>query len=532
MKKFLIYDYSLNSNKNIEYFKTFSINKDNNNSLFKYFMKTHKIARELNKIMISEYKFLNSALYLSLFKLTDEILFKSIRVLEIVKDIKKDYPDSVIFVDTKYNRYLNLFAKELNYDFKDVILKDRNSNLQKNNLIKTIAKIIILIFNSFKLVKMDSKNIFFLYNDKISFEFAKPYIEDNMVTYPFFSSGFKFKKNNYGIKEYINFKFIVLKELFRGIKNYRKNKAYINNSILPIEIKEIFLSKLFELELNAMMILSLNKKYPNLENILGLFDTYNSIDYVTERLNKEQNIKTICIPHGINFKYKVHYISYGVNVYTFWSKNHLKRMEDSNLINDTKTNKVLTGNIVYKNTLDYLQNKKLNNKNILVIGEYFPKDDYYTSPFNEKTTKELFDTLKDFMDKNQDCHLNIRTRLNDDYCKLALKYVSSNIKISSPNVSIIDEINNSDLIISVFSNSLHEGLLLEKNVLQVNLLGIENYRDLANDNLLFYADTSEKVKRILEIWYRNNLPKLDYEKHLKEYANNGNFEKLDLKGIK
>lgn len=281
-----------------------------------------------------------------------------------------------------------------------------------------------------------------------------------------------------------------------------------------------------------MMILSLNKKYPNLENILGLFDTYNSIDYVTERLNKEQNIKTICIPHGINFKHKVNYISYGANVYTFWSKNHLKRMEDSNLINDTKTIKLITGNIVYKNTLNYLLNRKLNNKNILVIGEYFPKDDYYTSPFNERTTKELFDTLKDFMDKNQDCNLNIRTRLNDDYCKLALKYVSNNIKISSPNVSIIDEINNSDLIISVFSNSLHEGLLLEKNVLQVNLLGIENYRDLANDNLLFYADTSEKVKRILEIWYKSDLPKLDYTKHLKEYANNGNFEKLDLKGIK
>lgn len=123
-----------------------------------------------------------------------------------------------------------------------------------------------------------------------------------------------------------------------------------------------------------MTVLSLKKKYPDLENILGIFDAFSSIDYITEKLNKEQNIVTICIPHGINFKYKVHYISYGVNVYTFWSKNHLKRMEDSNLTNDTKTNKVLTGNIFfYKNTLDCLQNKKLNNKNILVIGEYFSK---------------------------------------------------------------------------------------------------------------------------------------------------------------
>lgn len=532
MKKILVYDYVLNPNKKIEYFKTFSINKDNNNLLYKYFIRTHKTVREFNKILISEYKFLNSALYLSLFKLTDEILFKNIRILEIVKDIKEEYPNSIIVIDTKYNKYLKLFAKLLNYDLKHINILDRFNLIVEKNFIKSAIKLFLALINPSVAIDKKIKNIFFLYNDKVSYEFAKPYIQDDVITYPFNSSSLIYKDNKYGVEKYINRKFIVLKEFLSGITKYRKNKIEIHKSFLPKEIKEIFKSKLLELELDSMIVLSLKYRYPNLENILGIFDAFSSIDYITEKLNKEQSIKTICIPHGINFKYKVHYISYGVNVYTFWSKNHLKRMEDSNLINDTKTNKVLTGNIVYKNTLDYLQNKKLNNKNILVIGEYFPKDDYYTSPFNEKTTKELFDTLKNFMDKNKDCHLNIRTRLNDDYCKLALKYVSSNIKISSPNVSIIDEINNSDLIISVFSNSLHEGLLLEKNVLQVNLLGIENYRDLANNNLLFYADTSEKVERILEIWYKNNLPKLDYSKHLKEYANNGNFEKLDLKGIK
>ena len=532
MKKILVYDYVLNPNKKIEYFKTFSINKDNNNLLYKYFIRTHKTVRELNKIIISEYKFLNSGLYLSLIKLADEFFFTCIRILEIIKDIKIEYPNYSILVDTKYNRFLKLFAELLNYDLENIYIENKIYNPLRTNNIKIFIKIILLLINSFRIKHENIKNIFFLYNDKVSFEFAKPYLDDSLITYPFCSPGLIYKNNKYGVENYVDSKFIVFKEFLKGLRNYRNNRMKIIRSNLLMEIKDIFLSKVFELELNSMTVLSLKKKYPDLENILGIFDAFSSIDYITEKLNKEQNIVTICIPHGINFKYKVHYISYGVNVYTFWSKNHLKRMEDSNLINDTKTNKVLTGNIVYKNTLDCLQNKKLNNKNILVIGEYFPKDDYYTSPFNERTTKELFDTLKNFMDKNKDCHLNIRTRLNDDYCKLALKYVSNNIKISSPNVSIIDEINNSDLIISVFSNSLHEGLLLEKNVLQVNLLGIENYRDLANDNLLFYADTSEKVKRILEIWYKSDLPKSDYTKHLKEYANNGNFEKLDLKGIK
>ena len=75
MKKILVYDYVLNPNKKIEYFKTFSINKDNNNLLYKYFIRTHKTVRELNKIIISEYKFLNSGLYLSLIKLADEFFF-------------------------------------------------------------------------------------------------------------------------------------------------------------------------------------------------------------------------------------------------------------------------------------------------------------------------------------------------------------------------------------------------------------------------------------------------------------------------
>jgi hypothetical protein len=516
---------------NIFLLEDMTLNSDNTSkiALYKYFMKTHKKARELNKIILNENKSLNLAMHLSLIKLSDEIIFKIIRVLEILKDIQLNNPNSQITVNTIYNKYLITFARLLNYNLQNAVIIDISSNTIKSNILKTIVKIILLTINSLRVNKKNIENIFFLYNDKIAFDFAKPYLESSLTTYPFFSPGLTYKQKKYDVEEYISFKFIVFKELLVGLKKYQTNKKDILNSNLPLEIKEVYLSKLFELELNSMMIMSLKHRYKNLKNVIGLFDTYASIDYVTQQLNSFQNINTVCIPHGINFKYKVHYISYGVNTYTFWSKNHFKRMEESNLISDINTNKIITGNAVYQNTLKHIVPNQTGSKNILVVGEYFSTDDYYSSPFNKEVSQKLFETLKEFIDAHPDCHLTIRTRLNDEYSKLASKYTSSKIQLSSPDISMIDEINQNDLIISVFSNALHEALLLEKNVLQVNLLEIENYRDLADDNLLFYADSIEKVKNILNKWYEGNLPKLDYKKHLSEYANNGKFQPLDIK---
>jgi hypothetical protein len=496
--------------------------------LHKYFMTSHKRAREFNSIILKSDNSFNRSMHLSLIKLSDENFFKIIRILEILQDIQSKNPNSNITIHTVYNNYLNSFAKLLNQDLQNIVIFKNAFSSMNTNILKTIVKIFILLMNSFRVCNKSIENIFFLYNDKIAFEFAKPYLDNSLITYPFFSLGLSYKQKKYDVKEHINFKFIVFKELLIGLKNYQNNKHNLLNSNLPLEIKTIYLSKLFELELNSMMILSLKHKYKNLKSIMGLFDTYPSIDYISEKLNTSQNINTICIPHGINFKYKVHYISYGVNTYTFWSKNHFERMEQSNLIGDITTTKVITGNIVYQKTLSHIKEKQKSNKNILVVGEYFSTDDYYSSPFNKEVTEKLFEALKEFIDTHNDSSLTIRTRINDDYSQLASKYISSRIQLSSPDVSMIDEINQNDLIISVFSNALHEALLLEKNVLQVNLLEIENYRDLADDNLLFYADSIEKVKNILNKWYEGNLPKLDYKKHLSDYANDGKFQLLNF----
>lgn len=492
-----------------------------------YFMRSHKLARDINKILL-EAICIQSELHCSLLKSTDKTIFAAARIIEVLKDMNQN---DNIDIKTDYNQYLNYFFNILDIDYKNLNLLDTQKKKFKLSFFKNIVKILILMINSLKVKKRDNESIFFMYNDKISFEFAKPYLE-NCLSYPFFSLGLSSKvqkyddKDYFQYKNYLQYKYISPTNLLYGIKAYCINKKSINSSNLPEVIKLLYIEELLNLEINSMMILSLKIKFNNLKTIMGLFDAYASIDYITYHLNSLYNIKTICIPHGINFRYKVHYISYGVNTYSFWSNDHLQRMKESNLILDNKIKRTITGNIVYKNTLSKLNKKNKKGKNILVVGEYFSKDNYYLSPFNSETAKIFFDTLSGFIKLHKDCKLTIRARLNDDYAKLSQLYISKRVFLSSPAKSMIEEINENDLIITVFSNALHEALLLEKEVLQVNLLGIENYRDLAKDSLVYYADTKEAFLNNLENWYNNKLPLIDYPQHLDKYCNNAEFLKL------
>jgi len=495
-----------------------------NLELYKYFMRSHKLTREFNKKILDKYNNIPIDLHISLLKFSDSIFFEASRIIEIIKDYN-EY--DCIKVDTKYNDIIKVLIKILDINDLNIFFVENKMKINNFSFFKYIAYSLTLLFNSLFVKKYNDKNIFIMYNDKISFEFFKPY-EKSSIAYPMYDNKLKFSPSNYILDRYLNRKFISLNFYKKGIIQYFKNRLLLNKSNLPLVIKKIYISKLINLEINTMIVMSLKDKFKNLKNIMGIFDTNPAIDYITNQLNSI-NIQTICIPHGINFKYKVSYISYGTNIYSLWSQNHFIRMEESKLLKNKNVKTIISGNIVYKQTLKKIEQKlHKNEKKILVIGEYFSNDNYYSSPFNKKTSQILFDTLKLFCNEKKDIKVTIRTRLSDGYYKLAKNYISNSIQLSSPSNSIIEDINNHDLIISVFSNALHEGLLLNKKVLQVNLLGIENYRDLARDGLVYYADTEESLRNILLQWYNNTLPKLDYKKHLELYANNGKFIKINV----
>ncbi|WP_169777298.1 hypothetical protein [Campylobacter mucosalis] len=493
--------------------------------LYKFFMTAHKKTRELNKILLKRFS-LNNSIHASLLKMMDEELYYTVRILEVVESIRKRNMDAEISILVRNNIYILPVSDILKIDIGNIKIISVKKDKFSIKKILSVFRVFLLVVIGFFVKKKYQRNIFFLHNDKVSFSFAKPYLDNNTITYPFFSFSLKCRSMHYDEKEYISSKFIVLSELFMGYKRFKANKKNIVKLDMDSNLVKLYLDRLCELEIVSMMVLSLKHKFVNLKNIIGTFDTYSPIDYVTFLLNKMQNITTICIPHGINYKYKVNYISYGTNIYTLWSRDHYDRMEFSNILDGHKVKKVITGNVVYSNTLKYKM-EKIYEKKILIIGEYFSTDSYYSSPFNTEISKRLLSLVSKFVETHN-CLLTIRTRLNDSYCKIANEYSSDRVKITSSDTSIIEDINDNDLVISIFSNALHEALLLGKIVLQVNFLEIENYRSLAEDKLVYYASTEDELNKILVLWYDGLLEYTDYNLHLEKYANSGNFFRIEL----
>jgi hypothetical protein len=227
--------------------------------------------------------------------------------------------------------------------------------------------------------------------------------------------------------------------------------------------------------------------------------------------------------------YKVHYISYGCNYYGFWSQNHKERFEAHLLADSFNTETSITGHTGFQELYTRFQKDTQieTSPAILVVGEYFAKDGYYTSPFNRKATIALFESLKTFAER-ENIPITIRTRLHDEYYDIACRYLSDHIRLSSPEVSLYEDLKNHDLILSVFSNVLHEGLILDKQVFQVNLLGFENYRDLAEKGLVHYADSTEKLMQILGQYRNKELPSLDFTLHREVYCNHCHYKPLTI----
>jgi hypothetical protein len=71
----------------------------------KYFIKAHKSTRELNKILLLD-SHINIQLHLSLMKLSDQLFFDAIRIIEIVKDLLTKHKK--IYIKTKSNKLISL----------------------------------------------------------------------------------------------------------------------------------------------------------------------------------------------------------------------------------------------------------------------------------------------------------------------------------------------------------------------------------------------------------------------------------------
>ena len=130
--------------------------------------------------------------------------------------------------------------------------------------------------------------------------------------------------------------------------------------------------------------------------------------------------------------------------------------------------------------------------------------------------------------KKYDLSITIRTRLSDEYYKIAQKFEGTRITISSPKVALMDDILKHNLIITIFSNAINEALLLNRNVLQINLIGIENYRDLAERNLVYYATDQDTIEKYIKLFISGNLKNLNFSVHKEQDLNNCDFNKVEF----
>ncbi|MFG1505555.1 hypothetical protein [Halobacteriovorax sp. ZH5_bin.2] len=469
----------------------------------KFFMESHKETRALVNNILGD--IVNtSPEVLSFFKHSDSYFYNIVRDNLIIKNYKNDYKIYIYQAD----KYLSKA-----FSFPKVIVLNDNSLSYfyiTKKLISLFFRYSTMLFSKKRNFE-NIKSLAICWADNISYSYFKDLDRKNIAFWPYLSKKGTLSLSNAtlinkmpkaNLKDfYYSLKRLIL--TYRDIKKTLRNipAKYILNSVISMEKWSFPILKLVE--------------QSSIKYIYGSFDSNFGIDYLTKVVNLN-NVKTICVPHGVNYKYKASYISYGTNYYSLWSEEHEKQIRKS--VNDpyaaiTK----ITGSFVYKNLYDKFKTKKTSNKinTILIIGEYFSNDKYYGSPFNAYDARRYLGGIKEVASKIG-ASVSVRCRLNDGYYEVCKELLDDNFKILDNNQSIFEQYFEHDLVVSVFSNALHEALLLRRRVLQINFLGVENYRTLNENNILPCAHNELELEKILI----ENVFFNDYGSHDKIYLNN------------
>jgi hypothetical protein len=283
---------------------------------------------------------------------------------------------------------------------------------------------------------------------------------------------------------------------------------------------------------NLMRIISLINYY-NPKIIIGALDASVTVD-IYSLILKQYNIKFGCYSHGYNYDFRTEYIYIPFDFYFVWSKAHLKQIQQGNLIkNDCKF--YITGSPFYNN-IDFTNIKIKEQKikyDILVIGEYYYHN-YSVQPFNSIPTLQLANIIKNYTTYYKIC---IRPRMKDQYYYDMYSVLRDSVIYSFPEnettatTTILEDIESSKLIISVLSGGIHDTLLLNKPVLQVNLLGIREPKEFDINKTVYYADTAKKIEDILNNFFNDELELLEYTKNNEYYINSGIFNKNKVKQV-
>jgi len=402
-----------------------------------------------------------------------------------------------IYVDTEYNNSIKIFKKK-----KNVILLSFYRNYF--NLINSFFKILFIYFKSLlyflNFVRFSKhKSVLIMdYKDKRTLGFLKLNRHSNV----------NICHETFG-------KFLTLENFlyfFRVQFNYLK---YINS--------EIFFKNFYIQALTSLQFLTLASTYkPKI--IIGSLDSSNYIDIACDIL-KEKNVKFYCMAHAHNYNFRIDYLHIPFDKYFVWSKEHLKSIKKNNYIK-SKCKFFITGSSHFKLLEKFYSNdKKKIIYDLLVVGEFF-YNDLSKQPFNRFDAAKMALVLSKFSSKIKIC---IRPRfVNDGFLECMKFYLKDTVEYYIPNeensaTTILEQVQKSKVVLGVFTGAIHDAIALKKPIIQFNIIGIKEPKNLDKHLFVNYATSTEKLEFYLNQIVKDKISSIKSSFHNKIFLNNKIF---------
>jgi hypothetical protein len=343
---------------------------------------------------------------------------------------------------------------------------------------KAIYKILLYIINSiFVRPDKDIRSVLLCFG---SDRFISPYYSHSSIVYPIYNWSNKFSDDQYNNKV-VRRKFISLFALIGFIPNFviLFFKGFkVSNSLY------VALEQSLTISIEVLLCISLKRKYKKITHLIGTFETNTCSDVITRFVNN-QDVKTVIVPHGLDFSCKFAHLSYGANVYCTWSPYNSEIIKKTKFLEENCEIKV-TGNPIYKKM--YLHSKdnikKRTEKVIILLAlEHVTEDYCRSSPYQSIYFEHLVSSVVDACKSNSKVRLTIRSRDKGKVYDLAKKF-EGDVKIStSLETPIEDDLVKSDIVITQYSNALNEALIFGKMVIHVDLFKINFWhRYMENPN--------------------------------------------------
>jgi len=200
--------------------------------------------------------------------------------------------------------------------------------------------------------------------------------------------------------------------------------------------------------------------------------------------------------------------------------------KDGMYINNPNCKYYIVGTPVYSHlNIEKLKQNQKKEIDILVIGEYYYKD-FSQQPFNSYSTIQLAKVLKKISKKY---NILVRPRTKDEYYEDMRSILLNSVQYSIPSIesevktTVMDDIVRSKLVLGVFTNGIHDALLVHTPVIQTNFILKKSHKPLHENSMVYYATNKDSLIQIIDDFFNKKISPLNYEEHNKKFLNSGKF---------